>query len=168
MTSVKATKKGYKVVYSDGSEKAVKIYKNDSDNKTKVKYYADQGLVLVLQSNGKKLALVNVQTGKVIKKVQLADNTFNQQSLKIAKIQNKKCAVITLRGHKREESKVVIVRLNLHKQNITKKDSIKLSSTKLTVNKTEPKNKKVHVTDSNGNKYEIKVNADFKATLVLP
>ena len=76
--------------------------------------------------------------------------------------------MITLRGHKREESKVVIVRLNLHKQNITKKDSIKLSSTKLTVNKTEPKNKKVHVTDSNGNKYEIKVNADFKATLVLP
>lgn len=162
---IEATKRGYKITYSDNSEELVKIFNKKTSKKTKINYYEDEGLVLVLQSNGKRLALVDVSDGEVLDKVKLTDESYKLNSLNVKEIQDKKCAVVTSRSKKRDESTISLLRINLSNEEITKKDSLDFEDIELKVKQTEPKSKKIELEDANGNDYEISVDDDLEMTL---
>jgi len=118
VVKVSPTKKGYKITYSDGSVKTVVVFKTKSQKKTKVKYYPKKDLVLVLQGNGKKIALWNVLTNQKVSQAKLSSKAYNTNSFKIKKIDDKKTVIIKSLNKKQQESQKSLVRLLLKKQNL--------------------------------------------------
>jgi len=118
VVKVSPTKKGYKITYSDGSVKTVVVFKTKSQKKTKVKYYPKKDLVLVLQGNGKKIALWNVLTNQKVSQAKLSSKAYNTNSFKIKKIDDKKTVIIKSLNKKQQESQKSLVRLSLNKQSL--------------------------------------------------
>ncbi|OGY85540.1 MAG: hypothetical protein A2233_03075 [Candidatus Kerfeldbacteria bacterium RIFOXYA2_FULL_38_24] len=119
IVKVSPTKKGYKITYSDNSTKVVKAFKKGkSSKKTKIKYLAKKDIVLVLQGNGKKIALYNVLTSKKLSQTKLSKKNYTTNSFKVKKVNGKKMVIVKSVNKKQQESQKSKISFKLKKKKL--------------------------------------------------
>ncbi|MFH0818959.1 MAG: integrin alpha [Patescibacteria group bacterium] len=93
--SVKASGKGkIRVVYNDDSAYKYQIFSFSKKTKVKIKKYS-AAYYLVLQPQGKKIAMVNVLTGQVVNRKTLNKKTSKYTNLKTIKLRESTWALVT-------------------------------------------------------------------------
>lgn len=151
LVSVHGKKNGKIIVtYSDTSSSTYTIFNHTSTKKTKVKQYTDLGYYLVVQSNGKKIALVNAYTGEVYNHKKVSHTKYSKVGLLIADLRQdgKTEAIVT--NITDTAVQVSVFKVNRTTRKLKKRDSIVVQHDNVAVTKTKVKGKKIQLRNSHG------------------
>ncbi len=136
----------------------------DTSKETTVLKYKSKGYYLIVQPNGKKVALFNPYNGKKVDVVQLSDDKKWKKRfilLKDIRKDGSTEAVIVLKKDKKV--KVIVVRVKPKKENVIKKDSLVIQAKNTKVKKTKATKKYVNLKNSDGKIIrEIRVNSKYR------
>lgn len=170
ITSVTGQSMGQiQVTYNDTSVYTYTIFENNSsvNKKTKVKQYRNTGYYLILQAQGKKVALVNIYNGTVIYVKTITNKSaYARSSIKVFKIRTKYWAVVTSKK-KNGKSRLSLVQINIGASTLGKKATATFTQKKLNVNKTKKKKNRISLK----NKKKVLIQYQFtknKKLKVLP
>ena len=141
ITSVTGLSAGQiKVTFADTSVYNYTIFSDDTavTKSTKVKQYLNTGYYVVLQAQGKTVALVNIYDGTVVNTKTLSKGAYKNNGLKVFKLRKKYWAVVTS-VKKNGSVKLSVVRVNLTSGKFGKKATATFTNKKVKVNKTKKK-----------------------------
>jgi hypothetical protein len=142
---IKGAKNGRMTVrFADNSVYRYDVFDLDTDSKTKVKSFNSKGYILVLHPKGKKLALVNVYTGKVMERETITDTKYSSHSIKLKDLRGDGKTDAVLTSKKDANVLVSIVTVKPTKDNKLKlRDKEKLSNSNVEPKETVVKEKKI-------------------------
>lgn len=155
-----------KVTYSDDSSYTYTIFNPASSRKTKVQQYNGLGYFVVVQSNSKKVALVNAYTGEVYsrKTVNKKARRFVGLLLKDVRGDGKVEAIVTNR--KQAQVQVVIFRVNTTTNKLKKRSGLKLEDSHVAATKTKKKQNKVLLRNSHRKVlHRLKTNINYRLSI---
>ncbi len=164
ITNVASTSDGMvAVTYSDGSVYNYVVFSGISSS-VKVERYKETGLAPVLHPKGKKIALLNILTGEVIKTISLSTaRSYSQNSLKLLDVRKDGSLDVVTTSRKNSRVLVGIFKLKVSREKLTKKDTTIVSSKKVAPNKTNVKKKTILLKSKKGKVlFTLKVNKKYK------
>lgn len=164
ITNITATKRGFKIIREDGSEEMMKVYKKKGKKKTKIVWDAENQTVLVLQSNGKRLKLVDYDGNVLDKKRISKKKTYGKNAMQVSTLRDKTHVVITSQNKKKNTSRVVTVRFKVQENDLAKKHVVRVDG-KLKVKKTTVKNKKLLLEKKNDKEITVNVDEEYQMTV---
>lgn len=164
ITDVASTSEGMvAVTYSDNSVYNYAVFSTIS-SPVKVERYKTTGLAPVLHPKGKKIALLNILSGEVVKTITLSTaHAYSQNSLKLLDVRKDGSLDVVTTSRKNSRVLVGVLKLKVSTQKLTKKDTIKLSNKKVSPNKTKVKGKTILLRSKKGKTlFILKVNKKYK------
>lgn len=153
------------VTFADSSVYAYTVFDIDTDAKVIVKSWKGTGNILVLHPKGKKIALVNVYTGKVKEKETLAKETkYGKNSLKTFDLLGDGSSELVVTSKQDSAVRTVILKVKPTKDNkLAKKSSSTQSVSEVDVTKTELKKKKINLRNSKSKvQFTFTVNSSYQ------
>lgn len=164
ITDVASTSDGMvAVTYSDSSVYNYVVFSTIT-SPVKVERYKTTGLAPVLHPKGKKIALLNLLSGDVIKTITLSTaRSYSQNSLKLLDVRKDGSFDVVTTSRKNSRVLVGVLKLKAHTQKLTKKDTIKLSNKKVSPNKTKVKGKTILLKSKKGKVlFTLKANKKYR------
>lgn len=168
ITSVRGRKNGkIKVTYSDESSYIYTVFTGTISRKTKVKQFDDTGYLVVLQANGKKIALVNAYTGEVYNRKSIHRKARRYTNLKLLDVRNDNITEAVVTNRKGEETQVAIFKVNTHRQILKKRSSLKVTNSHVDVSKTKKKRNKILLRNGRSRTlHQLNTNSNYTLSLV--
>ncbi len=156
-----------KVTYSDDSSYVYTIFNHTSTRKTKVKQYNQLGYLVVYQSTGKKLALVNAYTGEVYNRKAVNRKARRYVGLLLADVRGDDQVEAVVTNRKGSAVQVALYKVNTTTQKLKKRSSLKLTDATVNPSKTRKKRNKILLRNSHSKvHHRLNTNARYKLSLL--
>lgn len=157
--AIVATERGFRIVFSDGTESAIRAFTGAGKRVATTKWLKKSGLVLVVQPNSKRIKLFT-EEGVQIASKRLSKKSYGRHAIHIDTIRGKKHIVITALNKKRKRSQLTVLRFKPQKKSFGKKRSVRIRGT-VRVHKTVVKKRRI-VLRKKAKTVSIRVGAQYQ------
>lgn len=150
------------VTYRDASVYHFTVFALRTTAVTSVASFADSGYLIALHPMGKKLALVNVYTGKVFKRLTLTQHTMTQQTMQQFDVRADGTTEVIVSSSNKQQAQLAIVQVDSQANTLVLADRIKFFGEKITPQSSTVNTKKIILKRHNKTSHIVRIDPAYQ------